>query len=144
MGRKRWMPLVLLWLGVIWLLQVGLAQVGDSRGVWIVGKRMDLGVLSPGEVVQTAVTLVNLSVRGLEVEAMPGCGCTVLEELRFVLGAFGWKRVLVRVDTAGLGAGMHGKVLRLRLWRGEEEWQEDVCLRFTVRGSTSPLDGEKR
>lgn len=144
MRRKRWIPLVLIWLGIIWLVQTGVAQAGGAHGVWVIGKRIDLGVLSAGEEVQTAVSVVNLSVRGLEVEAMPSCGCTVPEEPRFVLGAFGWRRVPVRVDTAGMGAGVYGKVLRLRFRRGEEEWQEDVLLRFTVRGSMSPLEGVKR
>lgn len=144
MRRKRWIPLVLIWLGIIWLVQMGVAQAGGAHGVWVVGKRMDLGVLSASEGARAAVTLVNLSVRVLEVEAMPSCGCTVLEQPRFVLGAFGWRRVPVRVDTAGMGVGVHGKVLRLRFRRGEEEWREDVLLRFTVRGSMSPLEGVKR
>lgn len=135
---------MLIWLGVIWLVQMGVAQAGSAHGVWIVGKRMELGVLSAGEVAQTAVSVVNLSVRRLEVEAMPSCGCTVLDGPRFALGAFGWRRVPVRVETVGMGAGEYGKVLRLSLRRGEEEWQEDVVLRFTVRKSMSPFKGVKR
>ena len=144
MRRKRWVPLVLIWLGVIWLAQMGMAQAGGHHGVWIMGKRVDLGVLSAGEVVQTAVTVVNLSVSGLEMETLPSCGCTVAEEPRSALGAFGWKRLPVRVDTAGLGAGVHGKVLRLSFRRGRGSWQEDVLLRFTVRKSMSPFEGVKR
>ncbi|GIV16136.1 MAG: hypothetical protein KatS3mg022_1571 [Armatimonadota bacterium] len=144
MRRKRWVPLVLIWLGVIWLVQMSMAQAGGHHGVWIIGKRMDLGVLSAGEAAQGVVTVVNLWAGGLEVEAMPSCGCTVLEEARFVLGAFGWKRVPVRVETAGMEAGVHGKVLRLSFRRGREIWQEDVLLRFTVRKSMSPLEGVER
>jgi len=132
---------VLIWLGVTWLVQMSMAQAGGYHGVWVVGKRQDMGVLTSGEVAQTAVRVVNLSVRGLEVEAMPSCGCTVLEESRFVLGAFGWKHVPVRVETAGMEAGVHGKVLRLRFRRGREEWQEDVLLRFTVHKACPLLKG---
>ncbi len=135
---------MLIWLGVIWLVQMGVAQSGGGHGVWIIGKRMYLGVLSAGEVAQGAVTVVNLWAGGLGVEALPSCGCTLLEESRFVLGALGWKRVPVRVETAGMEAGVQGKVLRLRFRRGREEWQEDVLLRFTIRQSVSPLEGVDR
>lgn len=123
---------MLIWLGVIWLAQMGAAQAG-GHGVWIVGKGKDVGVLAPGEVAETAVTVVNLSVGGVEAGALPSCGCTVLDEPRVALGAFGWKRIPLRIDTAGLAAGANGTVLRLRFRRGEETWQEDVLLRFTVR-----------
>ncbi len=46
MRHKRWIPLVLIWLGVIWLVQMGVAQSGGGHGVWIIGKRM-----LPGRVV---------------------------------------------------------------------------------------------
>ncbi len=46
--------------------------------------------------------------------------------------------------TAGMEAGVQGKVLRLRFRRGREIWQEDVLLRFTIRQSVSPLEGVER
>ncbi|MCS7310572.1 MAG: hypothetical protein NZ741_10150 [Armatimonadetes bacterium] len=144
MQSKRWIPLVLLWLGVLWLLQLGMAQVGNGRGVWIVGRRVELGALPAGGVAGASISVVNLSARGVTVEVTPGCGCTLPEEPQFVLRAFGWKRVPVRVETAGLGAGEHGKVVRLRFQRGGEQWQDEVLLRFTVRESASPLGEVKR
>lgn len=33
MRRKRWVPLVLIWLGVIWLVQISMAQAGGHHGV---------------------------------------------------------------------------------------------------------------
>jgi len=38
----------------------------------------------------------------------------------------------IAVDTSGMGAGSYGRLVRLRLRRGQRVWDEDVLLRFSV------------
>jgi len=100
--------------------------------VLVLGQRRDLGVLAAGQQVQVGVTVLNLSGVPLEIEAMPSCGCTVLSEVRSGIGVLGWKRLGIAVDTSGMGAGSYGRLVRLRLRRGQRVWDEDVLLRFSV------------
>jgi len=100
--------------------------------VVVLGQRRDLGVLKAGQRVQVRVTVLNLSGVPLEIEALLGCGCTLLSEMRSGIGVLGWKRLGIAVDTSGMGAGSYGRLVRLRLRRGQRVWDEDVLLRFSV------------
>ncbi|MCL6476664.1 MAG: hypothetical protein K6U75_16660, partial [Firmicutes bacterium] len=132
MRPRRWIPLVLIWTGVLLLAQGSVSQWSGGTGVLVLGQRRDLGVLAAGQQVQVGVTVLNLSGVPLEIEAMPSCGCTVLSEVRSGIGVLGWKRLGIAVDTSGMGAGSYGRLVRLRLRRGQRVWDEDVLLRFSV------------
>jgi len=123
---------VLIWMGVLLLVQGSVSQWSGGTGVVVLGQRRDLGVLTAGQHVQVGVTVLNLSGVPLEIEALPGCGCTLLSEMRSGIGVLGWKRLSIAVDTSGMGAGSYGRLVRLRLRRGQRVWDEDVLLRFSV------------
>jgi hypothetical protein len=119
-------------MGVLLLVQGSVSQWSGGTGVVVLGQRRDLGVLTAGQRVQVGVTVLNLSGVPLEIEALPGYGCTLLSEVPSGIGVLGWKRLSIAVDTSGMGAGSYGRLVRLRLRRGQRVWDEDVLLRFSV------------
>lgn len=130
---QRWMALVLMWIGVLWLLQSELASFGGEYGVRVFPQRVDWGSIEAGRRYTQAVTILNLSGRSVEVVVEPSCGCTVADLSRARLLPLGWYRFRVEVDTSGMGSGVHGRVVRLRFMAGDRVWHEDVLFRFSVK-----------
>ena len=48
MRPRRWIPLVLIWVGILLLVQGGVSQGSGGTGVVVLGQRRDLGVLTAG------------------------------------------------------------------------------------------------
>lgn len=130
--KSRYLPLVLLWVGILWLIQSSLSLSAGAHGVWISPRRADLGGLQAGKAVLQEVWWVNVSGRRVEVQVEPTCGCTVPDFSRATLPRLGVVRFRIQVDTAGMSPGVHGRIVRLRFRADGEEWREDILLRLHV------------
>ena len=130
--RKQYLPLTLLWVGVLWLIQSSLSLCAGAHGVWISPRQVDLESLEAGKTASQEVWLVNLSGQRVKVQVEPSCGCTVPDFSHTTLSRLGAVRFRIQVDTAGMSPGVHGRVVRLRFRSGGEEGREDILLRLHV------------
>ncbi|MER3474418.1 MAG: hypothetical protein C4336_02445 [Armatimonadota bacterium] len=133
--KNRYLPLVLLWVGLLWPIQSSLSLSAGAGGIWVYPRQVDLDGLQAGKTTLQEVWLVNVSGRSVEVQAEPTCGCTIPDFSRTVLPMIGAVRFQVQVDTTGISPGVHGRVVRLRFRAGGEEWREDILLRLHVSRS---------
>lgn len=72
----RFGPPTLIILGVLWVVQGALAHM-SSHGLIIRNLNCDAGTVKAGSTVTDTVRIINLSPLPVEVDAQPGCGCTV-------------------------------------------------------------------
>ena len=111
---NRFGPPTLIVLGSLWLLQSVFAHTG-SHGVIIRNLNYDAGVVKAGSIVTDTVRLINLSSQPVEVDAQPGCGCTVVDVPDKPLAPFHSEIVKLEVDTDGVqGKQQKGVILRMQ------------------------------
>ncbi len=70
--------------------------------------------------------------RTLQLDVVPHCKCTVIEEAQQVLPPFWVVPLTVRVDTTGKPAGEHLQRVELIVRDGRYSWREGIAVRFTV------------
>jgi hypothetical protein len=128
----RFGPPTLMTLGVLWLLQSAFAHTG-SHGVIIRNLHFDAGVVKAGATVTDSVRLINLSSVPVEVEAQPGCGCTVADVPDQPLAPLHSEVVKFTVDTEGMKNGPQKKGVFLQMQTGQKVWQEVVTIKFLVQ-----------
>lgn len=127
--RKRWLPLVVIWVGILWLAQ---SMISEQHGVLLLPQKADLGSIPTGTARSVKIALINLSARQLDVNVEPSCGCTVAELSEGVLEPLQLRRFAVQVGTDGMIPGVHKRVVRLRFRRGDAQWTQEIWFRFRV------------
>ncbi len=103
MSRRlsRRLPRVLACLGAGWIILVAAAEYalpGDR--VWLVGEQYDAGQVSAGVQIRHRVWLINPSLRRLQVQLQPTCGCTAVGLREGTLPPLGIRPVQLQVDTS--------------------------------------------
>ncbi len=132
MRRKRWLPLMVIWLGVLWLLQSMVSLTADEHGMLVTPQRVDLGSIPAGESRSRVVTMLNMSRGWVDVEVEPSCGCTVADLSRDEMSPWRVRRFTVQINTEGMAPGVYGRVVRLRFRRSDEHWKQEILFRFSV------------
>ncbi len=137
MSRRlsRRLPRVLACLGAGWITLVAAAEYalpGDR--VWLVGEQYDAGQVSAGVQIRHRVWLINPSLRRLQVQLQPTCGCTAVGLREGTLPPLGIRPVQLQVDTAGRMSGRQQEAVDIILRTGDASWRERLTVRFTVVG----------
>ncbi len=128
----RFGPPTLICLGSLWLLQAAFAHTG-SHGVLIRNLSYDAGAVKAGAMVTDTVRLINLSSTPVEVDAQPGCGCTVVDVADMPLAPLHSEAVKLEIDTAGMRKEAQKKGVLLRLRSGHKVWEQVVIVNFLVQ-----------
>ncbi len=128
----RFGPPTLICLGSLWLLQAAFAHTG-SHGVLIRNLSYDAGAVKSGATVTDAVRLINLSSAPVEVDAQPGCGCTVASVPDKPLAPLRSESVKLQVNTEGMKNGPQKREVLLQMWSGARMWQRVATIKFSVR-----------
>ena len=76
--------------------------------------------------------LINLSSQPVEVDAQPGCGCTVADVPEAPLAPLHSEVVKLSVDTKGMKRGGEKKGVFLQLQSGRKNWEKVATLSFDV------------
>jgi hypothetical protein len=129
-----------LWLGLLigaglaWLLMIGYAERKlEGARLWLADATYNAGVVRPGTVIEHRVWVFNPLAQSLQLDVVPHCGCTVIEEAQQVLPPFWVVPLTVRVDTTGKPAGDHLQRVELIVRDGRYSWREEITVRFTVQ-----------
>ena len=125
-------PPTLIVLGSLWLLQSVFAHTG-SHGVVIRSLNYDAGTVKAGSTVTDNVRLINLSSQPVEVDAQPGCGCTVADVPDKPLAPLHSEVVKLEVDTDGMEKGPQQKVVLLQLQSAQKEWEPIANINFILK-----------
>ena len=128
---NRYGPPTLIMLGSLWLLQSVFAHT-SSHGVIIRNLSYDAGTVKAGSVVTDNVRLINLSSQPAEVDAQPGCGCTVASVPDSPLAPLQSEVVKLSVDTEGMKKGEQKKGVFLQLQSGRKNWEKVATINFNV------------
>lgn len=130
---SRRLPAVLACLGAGWIILVALAEYAlPGERVWLVGKQYDAGQVSAGTQIRHRAWLINPSLRRLQVEVQPTCGCTAVGLREGVLPALGIRQVQLQVDTEGRMPGTQQEAVDIILRTGDASWRERLTVRFMV------------
>ena len=129
---SRFGPPTLIVLGSLWVLQSVFAHTG-SHGVLIRNLSYDAGTVKAGSTVTDNVRLINLSSQPVEVDAQPGCGCTVADVPDKPLAPLHSEVVQLTVDTEDAQEGSQEKQVLLQMRSGLKSWQEIASVKFSVR-----------
>jgi len=129
---NRYGPPTLIMLESLWLLQSVFAHTG-SHGVIIHNLNCDAGTVKVGSVVTDNVRLINLSSQPVEVDAQPGCGCTVVDVPEKPLAPLHSEVVKLKVDTDGMGKGQQAKGVLLAMQAGAKSWEQVASIKFQIR-----------
>lgn len=131
------------WLGLLlgagfgWLLMVGYAERRlEGNRLWLAGATYDAGVVRAGSVLEHRVWVINPMAQTLQLDVVPHCGCTVVEEAKQELPPFWIVPLTVRVDTTGKSAGEHLQRVELIVRDGRYSWREAITVRFTVQSAS--------
>jgi len=128
----EWGPGVLLTLGTLWVLQGALA-LAPKRNVVIQGLNDSAGLVKSGTVISHNVRIINLSQHLVEVEAQPGCGCTVAETPKKAILPLHSGFVRLHINTNGLKTGgFYKKGVTIQLFSGEKIWQQTAIVSFKL------------
>lgn len=127
-----WGPVVLLTLGTLWLLQAALAKTA-GHGVILRGLNYDAGAVRAGAVVTDEVQVVNLSSQPVEVDAQPGCGCTVVDVPSKPIAPLHSEVIRANVDTDSMNKGAQQKSVMLYLRSDNRTWQRLVAVNFRLK-----------
>ncbi len=125
-------PPTLIILGVLWVLQSALAHT-PGHGVIIRNLSYDAGTVKAGSMVTDTVRLINLSSVPVEVDAQPGCGCTVASVPEKPLAPLQSELVKLEVDTYGISKGQQAKAVIIRLHSNQKTWQQVGTIRFRLQ-----------
>ena len=123
---------VLIGVSLAWLFLVGYAERRlEGNRLWLMGATYDAGA-----VIAHRVWVFNPTGSTLEVDVMPHCGCTVVEEpKRRMLPLTGFP-LTVQVDTTGKRAGTQEQRVELIVRDGRYSWRELITVRFTVQDAS--------
>ncbi len=127
----RFGPPMLITLGVLWLLQGALAHTGN-HGVIIRNLNYDAGTVKAGSTVTGTIRLINLSSAPVQVDARPGCGCTVADVPDKPVAPLHSEAIKLVVDTDGMGKGQQQKGVLLEMQAGAKSWQQVANIKFRV------------
>jgi hypothetical protein len=108
----------------------------EGNRLWLLGATYDAGVVPAGRVMTHRVWVMNPMARTLQVEVVPHCGCTVIEEVPQVLPPFWVVPLTVQVDTTGKPAGEQTQRVELIVRDGRFSWREVIAVRFTVSSAS--------
>ena len=128
----RFGPPMLITLGVLWLMQGALAHTGN-HGVIIRNLNYDAGTVKAGSTVTDTVQLIDLSSSPVEVDAQPGCGCTVAEVPEKPLAPLHSEIVKLEVDTDGMSKKMQQKEVLIQMQSGQKLWEQVAHIKFQVK-----------
>ena len=128
----RFGPPMLITLGVLWLMQGALAHTGN-HGVIIRNLNYDAGTVKAGSTVTDTVQLIDLSSSPVEVDAQPGCGCTVAEVPEKPLAPLHSEVVKLEVDTDGMSKKMQQKVVLIQMQSRQKLWEQVADIKFQVK-----------
>ncbi|MGC8785731.1 MAG: hypothetical protein ACP5RN_15280 [Armatimonadota bacterium] len=137
MSRRpsRRLPVVLACLGTGWIILVALAEYAlPGERVWLIGEWYDAGQVRVGTWIRHRVWLMNPSLRRLQVEVQPTCGCTAVGLREGVLPPLGIRQVQLQVDTEGRMPGRQQEAVDIILRTEDASWRERLTVRFTVVG----------
>ena len=128
---------VLVGVSLAWLFLVGYAERRlEGNRLWLMGATYDAGVVPAGAVIAHRVWVFNPTGSTLEVDVLPHCGCTVVEEpKRRMLPLTGFP-LTVQVDTTGKRAGAQEQRVELIVRDGRYSWRELITVRFTVQDAS--------
>lgn len=129
---NRYGPPTLIMLGSLWLLQSVFAHTG-SHGVIIRNLNYDAGTVKAGSIVTDNVRLINLSSQPVEVDAQPGCGCTVVSVPEKPLAPLHSEVITLKLDTEGMKKGDQKKSAFLQMWSGHKNWDKLATVEFEVQ-----------
>jgi hypothetical protein len=136
---------VLIGVSLAWLFLVGYAERRlEGNRLRLMGATYDAGVVPAGAVIAHWVLVFNPTGSTLEVDVMPHCGCTVVEEpKRRMLPLTGFP-LTVQVDTTGKRAGTQEQRVELIVRDGRYSWRELITVRFTVQDASLSHDRRNR
>ncbi|MCS7208959.1 MAG: DUF1573 domain-containing protein [Fimbriimonadales bacterium] len=124
---------MLIGLGYGWLLLLGYAERSlEGRRLYLLGATHDAGRVMQGTAVEHRVWVFNPTLQGLEVDAIPSCGCTVVDGVQRQLSPLSGFVLTVRVETAGKSAGQHTETIDLVVRDGHHSWRERFVVRYEV------------
>jgi hypothetical protein len=129
---NRFGPPTLLMLGSLWVLQSVFAHAG-SHGVIIRNLNYDAGTVKAGSMVMDEVQLINLSPSSVEVDAQPGCGCTMAEVPAKPLASLHREVIKIQVDTESSARGMDQKYVLLNIQQGSRTWNRIASIKFDLQ-----------
>ncbi len=128
---NRYGPPTLIVLGSLWLLQSVFAHT-SSHGVIIRNLNYNAGTVKAGSVVTDNVRLINLSSQPVEVDAQPGCGCTVVDVPNKPLASVHSEVVELEVDTDGMRKGQQQRSVLLEFQSGRRSWEQMAIVNFRL------------
>lgn len=128
---NRFGPPTLIILGSLWLLQSVFAHTG-SHGVIIRNLNYNAGTVKAGSMVADNLRLTNLSSQPVEVDAQPGCGCTVVDVPDYSVAPLHSEILKLEVDTDGMGKGVQQKIVFVQMHIGRKKWTELATISFRV------------
>lgn len=128
----RIVPPMLITLGLLWLLQGALARTGN-HGVIIRNLNYDAGTVKAGSTVTDTVRLINLSSQPVEVDAQPGCGCTVVYQPIASINPFHSQTVKAEVNVEGGGPATQEKAVLLQMRSQAKTWQQVALINFRIK-----------
>lgn len=130
------------WLGV-WFAQHSLGIAVECTGLagatafrTLTRKTTEEGYLYHSAIGHRSALSVHFHRTVLQLDIMPHCGCTVLEEAKQALPPFWIVPLTVRVHTTGKSAGEHLQRVELIVRDGRYSWREAITVRFTVQSAS--------
>lgn len=125
-------PPTLIILGILWVLQSALAHT-PGHGVIVRNLNYDAGTVKAGSTVTDTVRLINLSSVPVEVDAQPGCGCTVATLPVNALAPLHSEFINLSVDTDGMRKGAQKKGVFVKMHSGRKTWDQIVTIKFNLQ-----------
>jgi hypothetical protein len=139
--RRTWWVEVLLAAALAWLALIAYAEWrSEGRYLWLFGATYEAGQVPAGASFHHRVWVFNPTLRSLELDVQPTCGCTVVEGAQRVLRPLWGFPLTIAVDTTGkpLGRQVQQVDLIVRDRVGRVSWRERLAVRFeVVRASVS-------
>ncbi len=138
--RRGWWVELLLGAALMWLALIAYAEWrSEGRYLWLFGATYEAGKVRAGSTIHHRVWVFNPTLRSLQLDTEPSCGCTVVEGGSRALGRLWGLPLTVAVDTTGKPLGR--QVQRVDLIVRDQErgvsWRERIEVRFEVVGSAS-------
>jgi hypothetical protein len=128
---------VLIGASLAWLLLIGYAERRlEGNRLWLMGVTCDAGVVPAGTVIAHRVWVFNPTGSALEVDVVPHCGCTVVEEPKRRMLPLSGFSLTVQVDTTGKRAGAQEQRVELIVRDGRFSWREMITVRFRVQNAS--------
>jgi len=128
---SEWGPGVLLTLGTLWVLQGVIAKT-SSHGVIVHGINYNAGMVKSGTVISHDVRVINLSAQSVQVDAQPGCGCTLVKSPTAPIRPLQSQNLETQVNTVGMKLGEQERATMVHLRLGSRTWQQISVTHFVL------------